>query len=102
MIANVELTDGRVFQFASRTDIRRVLDAEPGADDVKVPGWLRRAPGERFVPLRVSFLRRGLIASIVDAEAEAGEFAEEVPARAERDRRAAAYRERESSPAVAA
>lgn len=96
MIANVQLIDGRVFQFASRGDATKVLEGQPGSDEVKVRAWLRAKDGEPFKPLRVSYLRKASVTSIVDAEDEA-EFPDELPAQGERDRRLQAYRDREGA-----
>lgn len=96
MIVNVQMIDGRVFQFASLLDVTKVVDTQPGDDGVKVQAWLRRKPEDEFTPLKVSHLRKASVVSIVDAEDEAT-HQDDVPAAEERDRRRSEWLAREAN-----
>jgi hypothetical protein len=103
MIVNVHMKDGKTFQFTSRGDMMRLLEAEGGKlDEAKaVTGWWR--PGSLSAPdltdqwreMRFLWIRRHAIDYVVDAESEATS-ADELPAADERSRRAEKWREKQA------
>jgi hypothetical protein len=110
MIVNVHLTSGTVIQFASRKDLRTVLDREDLASQW-VQAWVWRHPQTFDVPWRTAEwyevkqtgLRKGSIESVVSAETEARDE-RDLPAKAAAEQRARQWEQREASdePAPAA
>lgn len=95
MIVNVAMTDGSVFQFASRNDLRRVLDRDLAEqDDRTVTAWAQFNTDTReWAPLRTAYLRKHSILYIVAAE-DVAESDADLPAKALRDERAAKWAEK--------
>jgi hypothetical protein len=64
------MTDGAVFQFASRADLRKVVNREPAAeDDRTIRGFYKsNLTGWKWVELRIDHLRRHSIIYVIAAE----------------------------------
>lgn len=66
----IEMADGQTtFQFASRADLRRALDYQPGGDEKSVRCWVKWNPGDTdWQCLRAGFVRKHSVMFVVAAK----------------------------------
>lgn len=95
MIINVHTRTGggAVLQFASRKDLRRLLEREPADDNRPVEAFIWFPSEPIWKPIRVNHLRKASIGLIVSAE-DTARTADDLPAKVVADERMQKWLER--------